>query len=132
MAGVVLDTSVWIHMERTERLHPLLSSDDELFMSAPALAELKQAVLATRRTQEARNLSELALQSFLDNSTFLPIDEKTAEIFAQLKEASNSSGRPRGINDLWIAASAIQYRAELVTLDRAAMFQDLPGLTVRS
>ena len=132
MAGVVLDTSVWIHMERTESLPPLLSSDDELFMSAPALAELKQAVLATRRTQEARNLSELALQSFLDNSTFLPIDEKTAEIFAQLKEASNSSGRPRGINDLWIAASAIQYRAELVTLDRAAMFQDLPGLTVRS
>lgn len=132
MAGVVLDTSVWIHMERTESLHPLLSSDDELFMSAPALAELKQAVLATRRTQEARSLSELALQSFLDNSTFLPIDEKTAEIFAQLKEASNSSGRPRGINDLWIAASAIQYRAELVTLDRAAMFQDLPGLTVRT
>lgn len=131
MAGVVLDTSVWIHMERTESLPPLLSADDELFMSAPALAELKQAVLATRRTPEARVISELALESFLENSTFLPVDQKTAEIFAALKEYSNSSGRPRGINDLWIAASAIQYRAELVTLDRAAMFQDLPGLSVR-
>ena len=38
MAGVVLDTSVWIQMERTESLHPLLSPDDELLMTAPALA----------------------------------------------------------------------------------------------
>lgn len=132
MAGVVLDTSVWIEMERTESLHPFISADDELFMSAPALAELKLGVVATNRTPEARTLSELALQVFLSNSTFLPIDEKTAAIFAQLKESSNSSGRPRGINDLWIAASAIQHQAELVSLDRAAMFQGLPGLTVRS
>jgi predicted nucleic acid-binding protein len=101
-------------------------------MSAPALAELKLGVVATKRSSEARTLSELALQVFLSTSTFLPIDEKTAEIFAQLKESSNASGRPRGINDLWIAASAIQYQAELVSLDRAAMFQGLPGLTVRS
>jgi predicted nucleic acid-binding protein len=132
MAGVVLDTSVWIQMERTESLHPLISADDELFMSAPVLADLKLGVVATKRTSEARTLSELALQVFLSSSTFLPIDEKTAEIFAQLMESSNASGGPRGINDLWIAASAIQYHAELVSLDRAAMFQGLPGLTVRS
>ena len=132
MAGVVLDTSVWIQMERTQSVHPLLSSDDELFMAAPALAELKLATKSASRTLEARSLSEAVLQAFLDGSTFLPIDEKTAEIFAELKESSNASGRPRGINDLWIAASAIQYQAELVSLDRAAMFQGLPGLTVRS
>lgn len=132
MAGVVLDTSVWIQMERTESLHPLLSPDDELLMTAPALAELQLATKSASRTPDARRVSQLMLQSFLSTSTFLPIDERTAEIFAELKESAKLSGRPRGINDLWIAASAIQYQAELVSLDGAAMFQDLPGLRVRS
>lgn len=127
----MLDTSVWIEMERTESQHPLLSNDDELLMAAPALAELHLAAKSATRTPEARRLSQEMLQAFLGYSTFLPIDERTAEIFAELKEATKASGRPRGINDLWIAASAIQYNAELVTIDRAAMFQDLPGVRVR-
>ncbi|MEN9872754.1 MAG: hypothetical protein RL450_689 [Actinomycetota bacterium] len=131
MAGVVLDTSVWIQMERTESLHPLLSPDDELFMTAPALAELKLAAKYSNRTVEARRWSEDVVEAFLRASTFLPIDEKTADIYAVLKEFTKVSGRPRGINDLWIAASAIQYQAELVSSDSAAMFQDLPGLRVR-
>ena len=131
MAGVVLDTSVWIQMERTESLHPLLSPDDELLMTAPALAELQLAAKSVNRTPEARQLSQVMVQAFLSASTFLPIDERTAGIFAELKESTKLSGRPRGINDLWIAASAIQYQAELLSLDSAAMFQDLPGLRVR-
>ncbi len=131
MAGVVLDTSVWIQMERTESLHPLLYPDDELLMTAPALAELQLAAKSVNRAPEARQLSQVMLQAFLSASTFLPIDERTAEIFAELKESTKLSGRPRGINDLWIAASAIQYQAELLSLDSAAMFQDLPGLRVR-
>ena len=132
MGRVVLDTSVWIHMERTEELSPLLHPDDELIMTAAALAELKAALRVSGRSNKALESTQGAIQSFMDRSLFAPIDARTAEIFAELKVFAKASGRPRGVNDLWIAASARQLNATVVTLDTAAAFEDLPGVLVRS
>jgi predicted nucleic acid-binding protein len=131
MGKVVLDTSVWIHMERTGELSHLLEPDDELIMAAAALAELKSALWVSGRSSKALEATQGAIQSFLDRSMFAPIEQRTAEIFAELKIYANASGKPRGVNDLWIAASARQLNATVVTMDTAAVFEDLPGVIVR-
>jgi tRNA(fMet)-specific endonuclease VapC len=118
-------------MERTEELSHLLDPDDELIMAAAALAELKSALWVSGRSTKALGSTQGAIQSFLERSLFAPIDQQTAEIFAELKVFAKASGKPRGINDLWIAASARQFNAAVVTMDSAAAFEDLPGVIVR-
>jgi predicted nucleic acid-binding protein len=132
MGKVVLDTSFWIHIERNKTVNGLVTEDDELIMAAAVLGELRVPENSPARSDRARQASRKIVDDFVQSSTFAPIDQTTSEIFAELKALTQSSGRPAGVNDLWIAASAIRHKAELVTLDRAAAFQDLPGVTVRS
>jgi predicted nucleic acid-binding protein len=132
MAGVVLDTSVWIQIERNQTLNGLITEADELILAAAALGELRVPESSPLRSESAREASRKVVDGFVQAATFAPIDEKTSQIFAELKAFTQSQGRPTGVNDLWIAAAAIRHKAELITLDRAAAFQDLPGLTVRS
>jgi predicted nucleic acid-binding protein len=132
MGKVVLDTSFWIHIERNKTVNGLVTEDDELIMAAAVLGELRVPENSAARSEGAREASRKVVNDFVQSATFAPIDERTSEIFAELKALTQSSGRPTGVNDLWIAASAIRHKAELVTLDRAAAFQDLPGVTVRS
>lgn len=50
-----------------------------------------------------------------------------AELVAHVRRA----GRPRGALDLIIAATARATRRTLLTTDRRAGFEDLPGVAVR-
>lgn len=131
MGRVVLDTSVWIHIERTRTSKGLIEQGDELIMAAAALAELRVAQNSASRSKSAREETKRVIESFMIDSSFAPIDDRTTAIFAELKAFTQTQGRPMGVNDLWIAASAIQYKAELATLDKSAYFEGLPGLQVR-
>lgn len=57
------------------------------------------------------------------------IHDKTSEIYAQLHRQLNAKNRLIGANDLWIAASALQYGGELVTRN-VDDFSRVPGLKV--
>ncbi len=131
MGKVVLDTSSWIDLERNEFNDGLVKAGDRVIMAAAALAELKYALAVTSRTSKQLERTETFIQDALLVADFEPIDEKTAEIFAQLKLYCRNTGTPRGLNDLWIAATAIRHDAVLVSSDRKALFADLPRLKFR-
>jgi predicted nucleic acid-binding protein len=131
MGKVVLDTSSWIDLERNTFNDGLLKAGDRVIMAAAALAELKYALAVTSRTPKQREQTKTFIQDALLVSDFEPIDEKTAEIFAQLKVHCKNTGTPRGLNDLWIAATAIRHNAVLVSSDRKALFAGLPKLKFR-
>ena len=48
----------------------------------------------------------------------MSVGEATAERYALIYASLRAAGRPLPTNDLWIAASAMEHGAELVTLDR--------------
>ncbi|MCK5914654.1 MAG: PIN domain-containing protein, partial [Deltaproteobacteria bacterium] len=50
----------------------------------------------------------------------------TAEIFGDLKEKLKKNGSPIPINDVWIAAHALETSSVLITYD--AHFQNITGL----
>ncbi len=128
MGKVVLDTSSWIDLERKQFNPGHLEGTEVVIMAAAALAELRFALEAKGRTEAARQNTKQFIEEALSVSVFQPIDEKTAEIFAQLKAFCKSAGMPRGVNDLWIAATAIRHDAVLISSDRKALFSDLPNL----
>ena len=128
MGKVVLDTSSWIDLERKQFNPGYLEGTEVVIMAAAALAELRFALEAKARTESERINTKQFIDDALSVSVFQPIDEKTAEIFAELKAFCKTVGAPRGINDLWIAATAIRHDAVLISSDRKALFGDLPNL----
>ena len=47
----------------------------------------------------------------------LPGDEAVAAIWGRLSAAASHRGRPRPVNDMWIAACCLAYEAPLATLN---------------
>lgn len=132
MGKVVLDTSAWVEFERKGEILVELNSEDELLLSTVALGELLVATRLKRGSGSAVAATADYIQDLLAFTRVIPLDEATARIYADLKAFTKLEGSPRGTNDLWIAATAIQHEAELLSYDRRANFAGLPKLVVRS
>ena len=63
----------------------------------------------TRRREE--------LASWLSGVPVLPGDEAVAAIWGRLSAAAVRRGRPRPVNDMWIAACCLAYEVPLATLN---------------
>lgn len=58
-----------------------------------------------------------ALADWLSGIPVLPGDETVAAVWGRLSAAGVQRGRPRPVNDMWIAACALSYDLPLATLD---------------
>jgi len=132
MGKVVLDTSAWVAMERSGDKLKELRDDDELIMSPVALGELLVATRLTKRSSEAVNASIGFINGIMLFAEMAVVDDETSRFYAELKSAATLTGTARGTNDLWIAATAIQQDAELLSYDRRANFSEFPKLKIRS
>jgi len=113
---IMLDTSAYSSLLRTElRVDPFLETATTIAMSPIVVGELKYGFL--RGSRNEKNLKQL--ESFLNEKDVIicDIDADTAEIYAQLKLKQHETGKTVASNDLWIAASAVQMGAKLITLD---------------
>lgn len=125
-AKAIADTSLFIAHESGRPLQAY-SEDREIAVSVVTIAELEMGVLAAAepRVRAAR------LQTLRDVELIsaLPVDRAVATAFATLVVEMRVAGRGRlGVQDGWIAATAIAHDAELLTQD--ADFDAVPGLRV--
>ncbi|MEY4558348.1 MAG: hypothetical protein RL024_506 [Actinomycetota bacterium] len=132
MGKVVLDTSAWVAMERFGDKLKELRDDDELIMSPVALGELLVATRLTKCSSEAVNASIGFINGIMLFAEMAVVDDETSRFYAELKSVATLTGTARGTNDLWIAATAIQQDAELLSYDRRANFSEFPKLKIRS
>jgi len=122
----VADTSLFIARE-TGRPVDSYPQDVEIAVSIVTIAELELGVLAAAepRTRAAR------LQTLRDAEQLsaLPVDRGVASAFASLAAQMHAAELGRlGIQDAWIAATAIAHDADLLTQD--SDFDAVPGLRV--
>jgi len=70
------------------------------------------------------------LEAFLKKSNIhvIGVTVETAEIFGEIQNELKGKGKPIPINDVWIAAQAIESGAKLVTFD--AHFENISGLRI--
>ena len=127
MTRVLLDTSAYSAFFRGhEGVIEAVRTADEILFSPIVLGELR----AGFRGGAHRLRNERELEVFLTSSRVntLTIDSETALRYAEIVTFLRRSGTPVPTNDLWIAASAMQSGAALLTTD--AHFDRIPQVLV--
>ncbi len=122
---VAFDTNAYrLLLDADAEAVELLRTSERICLPVPVLAELRFGFLNGSRART--NLANL--DTFLDSPRVevLSCDEETALRYAELRLQLKRQGTPIPMNDIWIAALALQHGATLFTRD--ADFDHLPQL----
>ena len=128
--GFLIDTSLWIAIERgrigAADIHAI-TGQEPIFVSPVNLAEIRFGIeLMSDAKQRHR---AMAMLRRMRRKPLLRITGETAEIFGELAAKLTQTGRGSDfrVQDLWLAAQAVQRELTLLTAN-AKDFQDIPQL----
>jgi tRNA(fMet)-specific endonuclease VapC len=125
IGSVLLDTSVVVdYLRRDPGLRQKVDQVDDVYLPLVALGELLYGV--HKSNQPARALAQV--QEFQRGCIVLLPDEKTADIYGQIKAELSTAGRKIPENDIWIVALAKRHDLPLATRDRHFSF--VPNLSI--
>lgn len=113
---ILLDTSAYSWFLRgNQEVKEVLQSADSITVNPIVLGELQAGFQHGKHVEKNRN----TLKQFLASPRVyvVAMDEETAERYAVIVNALWRIGRPIPTNDLWIAASAMQYGLTILTTD---------------
>lgn len=116
MRPVLVDTNAYTAFMRGQAdVVDVLAHAERICINSVVLGELLGGFAAGSR--EAKSRTELA--RFLDSPRVevLPVSANTADSYALVYADLRRKGQPIPSNDLWIAASALEHGAALLTLD---------------
>lgn len=125
MRPILLDTNAYTaFMLGDEAIVNVIAHAEQLYVNSVVLGELLGGFAAGGR--EAKNRAELARLLQSPRVTVLPISAQTADSYALVYAGLRRKGQPIPSNDLWIAASALEHGAAVLTRD--AHFTHVDGL----
>ena len=125
MKTILIDTSGYIrYLAGDDKVWNYLAGAERIFLSVFVLGELEAGFRAGRKEKPNR----LILDRFLTKPGVAVLDatRETAEYFGFVKAALKKAGRPIPLNDVWIAAHALETGSVVVTYD--GHFSAVPGL----
>ena len=129
MKTAMIDTSVYSAFKAGDpEVIRALARPEKILVCTTVLGELLSGFKCG--TKERANRDELEL--FLDTPrvAFAVADDETAEFYSEIFKVLRGKGRPIPTNDMWIAASALQHGAAVLSLD--SHFACVEGLVVRN
>jgi hypothetical protein len=130
--GWLIDTSIWIAVERgtlaAADIHAI-TRQDPVYLSPVNVAEIRFGLDLLRSGPQKQRATAMLRRLRLRRKPQLRITLETAEIFGSLAAKLRKTGRDPHVrvNDLWLAAQAIQRDFRLLT-SNAKDFADVPGL----
>ncbi|MFZ4778858.1 MAG: PIN domain-containing protein [Terrimicrobiaceae bacterium] len=130
--GFLIDTSIWIAIERG-RIGAAdiqaITRQSPVYVSPVNIAELRFGIGLMR--DPTQKLKAGAMLRRMLRKPLLRITGETAEVFGHLAAELTHSGRGMEfrVQDLWLAAQAVQRGFGLLTLN-AKDFRDVPGLNL--
>lgn len=127
MNSVSLDTNAYsAYLLGNKKVLNALIKADIVYMSTIMIGELYAGFYGGSKFEKNKEY----LESFLKKSTvtILEVTLTTAETFGRIKNNLKEIGSPLPLNDIWIAAHAIETNSELITFD--THFKKIPGLKI--
>jgi len=128
--GWLIDTSIWIAVERgtlaAADIHAI-TRQEPVYLSPVNVAEIQFGLALLRPGLQKQRAATMLRR--LRRKPQLRITVETAETFGSLAAKLRKAGRDPQvrINDLWLAAQAVQRDFRLLT-SNAKDFADVPGL----
>lgn len=123
----LVDTNAVSDLFRGNRpLSELLAQFPTVYLSVIVLGELLYGY--ARGAKEDQNAAILAAFVRKPNIVLLPCTPKTAEHYAKIRAALSRNGTLIPMNDMWIAAQAIEMGATIITRD--SHFDRVPSVMV--
>ena len=125
MKRLLIDTNIYSYaLKGEESVVEVLREADEIGFSVISIGELLSGFRLGGKEQKHRK----ELEQFLDSPRVVvyPVNEGTAEFYAQILNNLRKIGRPVPTNDIWIAAVAFQNGLKLFTKD--THFHAIAGL----
>lgn len=128
--GWLIDTSLWIAVERgrlaAADIHAI-TRQEPVYLSPVNVAEIRFGLELLRPGPQHQRAT--AMLRRLRRKPQLRITVETAETFGRLAAKLRKTGRDPHlrVNDLWLAAQAIERDVKLLT-SNAKDFADIPGL----
>lgn len=113
---IILDTSAYsAFLKGNKEIKLAVQEADEIFLNPVILGELLSGFVRGRAEKRNRAI----LKEFLDSPRVMviDIDGETSERYAVILNYLRAKGTPIPTNDLWIAASTMQYGLKIVTTD---------------
>jgi tRNA(fMet)-specific endonuclease VapC len=125
MKKILLDTNAFVRFLRgDEKVMACLAQAETVYMSVFILGELFAGFRAGAKEKENRQILEKFI--FKSTVTVLEASIETADYFGLIAASLKKAGTPIPINDVWIAAHALETGSMLVTYDDH--FGSVPGL----
>ena len=127
MPDLMLDTSAYSAFNRGDkRLQQFFDPENQLIVPLVVVGELRAGFALGSKQQE----NERLLQKLLDSPNVHPItiSDTTTKLFAIISKKLRKAGKPINVNDMWIAALALEHGCLLVTLD--SDFMRVPDLMI--
>ena len=125
MNRILLDTNAYTaFLTGDERVLNALTEAETAFLSAIVIGELYAGFCGGNRLKENKALLARFLQK--SNVRVLDVTAETGEVFGQIKNALQKAGTPIPLNDVWLAAQAMETGSVIVSFD--AHFDQVSGL----
>ena len=124
---LLLDTSAYsAFMRGHEAIRHALRTNEEIFLNSIVIGELTAGFI--RGSQRRKNEAELRRFLASPRVGLLDVTEETAERYALILNGLWRAGTPIPTNDIWIAATAMEYGLSVVTTD--AHYRNIPQIMV--
>lgn len=127
MRRILLDTNTYSqYVKFDKKVVKILSQSDEICLSVVSVGELTFGFLRGSMNQ----LNNAILYRFLSNplTKLIDINSRIATTYGSIYFNLKNSGTPIPVNDIWIAACAVETNAKLITYDKH--FLKIPNLLV--
>ena len=125
MKKIVLDTNAYTRLLAGEAdVLDVIGTAETVYMSIFVLGELYAGFAGG--TKERENKATLNRFLFKPSVKILNATAETAEVFGVVKQDLKKTGTPLPINDVWIAAHALETGSILVTYD--GHFKNIAGI----
>ena len=122
---IVLDTNAYTRLLIGEEdVLDIIGMADTIYMSIFVLGELYAGFAGGRK--ERKNKETLNRFLLKPTAKILNATAETAEVFSEVKQNLKKAGTPIPINDVWIAAHAIETGSTIITYD--SHFKNVAGL----
>ena len=113
---LLLDTSAYsAFMRGHEEIRAMVRTNEEIFLNAIVIGELMAGFIKGGRRK--KNEDELRRFLMSPRVSLLDVGEETAERYAVILNSLWQAGTPIPTNDIWIAASAMEYGLRVLTTD---------------